>query len=103
MAKDYVAGNYQRKDLNLETVSEAIGLSKSYFCDLFHKNENISFSNYLKDLRMNKAKQLLSSSGMRISEVADAVGYGNVKYFCYVFKKHVGITPSEFQDTMFHK
>ena len=99
LAKDYIAENYARKDLNLETTSEAIGLSKSYFCDLFHRTESVSFSNYLTDIRIKKAQQLLKNSGMRISEVADSVGFGNVKYFCYVFKKHTGMSPSEFQDS----
>lgn len=103
MAKDYIANNYHRKDLNLETTSEAIGLSKSYFCDLFHKTESVSFSNYLTDIRIKKAKQLLTGSSMRISEVADAVGFGSVKYFCYVFKKYNGMSPSEYQDSMFKK
>ncbi len=97
LAKTYMDEHLQDKNLCLETVSEAIGLSKSYFCDLFHKTEAISFSNYLKNLRIEKSKELLRSTNLRVFEVADAAGFSNVKYFCFVFKKTVGKTPSEYQ------
>lgn len=97
MAKSYIEQHLQDRNLSLETVSEAIGLSRSYFCDLFHKTEAISFSNYLKRLRINKSKELLRNTNLRVFEVADAVGFSNVKYFCFVFKKTIGKTPSEYQ------
>ena len=97
MAKVYMDEHLQDSNLCLDTVSEAIGLSKSYFCDLFHKTESISFSNYLKNLRIEKSKELLKSTNLKVFEVADTVGFSNVKYFCFVFKKAVGKTPSEYQ------
>lgn len=97
LAKMYMMENLQDAGLCLESVSEAIGLSSSYFCDLFHKTENISFSNYLKTLRINHAKTLLRTTNLKIFEIADAVGFCNAKYFCYVFKKEVKKTPTEYQ------
>ena len=97
MAKAYLDAHLQDSTLCLESVSEAIGLSKSYFCDLFHKTESVSFSNYLKSLRIEKSKELLKNTNLKVFEVADAVGFSNVKYFCFVFKKEVGKTPSEYQ------
>lgn len=97
MSKVYIDEHLQDSTLCLETVSEAIGLSKSYFCDLFHKTESVSFSNYLKNLRIEKSKELLRNTNLKVFEVADAVGFSNVKYFCFVFKKAVGKTPSEYQ------
>lgn len=97
MAKVYMDEHLQDSNLCLDTVSEAIGLSKSYFCDLFHKTESVSFSNYLKNLRIEKSKELLRNTNLKVFEVADAVGFSNVKYFCFVFKKAVGKTPSEYQ------
>ena len=99
MAKVYMDQHLQDSTLCLESVSEAIGLSKSYFCDLFHKTESISFSNYLKNLRIEKSKELLRNTNLKIFEVADAVGFSNVKHFCFVFKKAVGKTPSEYQSS----
>ena len=96
-AKVYMDEHLQDSNLCLETVSEAIGLSKSYFCDLFHKTESISFSNYLKNARIEKSKELLRTTNLKVFEIADAVGFSNVKYFCFVFKKAVGKTPSEYQ------
>lgn len=97
LAKAYIDEHLHDKNLCLDTVSEAIGLSRSYFCDLFHKTEAVSFSNYLKNLRIEKSKELLRSTNLKVFEVADATGFSNVKYFCFVFKKAVGQTPSEYQ------
>lgn len=97
LAKDYMLEHLQDADLCLDSVSEAIGLSSSYFCDLFHKTENISFSNYLKALRINHTKTLLRTTNLKIFEVANAAGFCNAKYFCYVFKKEVKKTPTEYQ------
>jgi two-component system response regulator YesN len=97
LAKDYMLEHLRDADLCLNTVSEAIGLSSSYFCDLFHRTEHISFSNYLKVLRINHAKTLLRTTNLKIFEIADTVGFCNARYFCYVFKKEVKKTPTEYQ------
>jgi len=97
LAKTYIMENLSDPDLNLDSVSQAIGLSRSYFCHLFHQTETVSFSNYLTSLRIRKAQSLLKESNLKVFEVANAVGFNNVKYFCFVFKKVTGATPSEYQ------
>lgn len=97
MAKEYMENNMQDKDLSLTTVSSHIGLSKIYFCSLFHKAEGVSFNNYLKEARVKRAKELLSRTNMKVYEISDAVGFSNAKYFGYVFKQVVGLTPLEYQ------
>ena len=97
MAKKYIAEHLGDEDLCLETVSDHIGLSRIYFCKLFHQMEGVSFNIYLKQERIEKAKKLLLTTNMKVFEVSNAVGFSQAKYFGYVFKQTVGLTPVEFQ------
>jgi len=97
MAKKYIAENLADENLCLETVSDHIGLSRIYFCKLFHQMEGVSFNTYLKQERIEKAKHLLLTTNMKVFEVSNAVGFSQAKYFGYVFKQTVGQTPVEFQ------
>lgn len=97
MAKEYIAQNLGNESLCLESVSDHVGLSRIYFCKLFHQVENISFSNYLKGERINKSKYLLRNTNMKIFEISDAVGFSNAKYFSFAFKQVVGLTPGDYQ------
>ena len=97
MAKEYIQENISNEKLDLATVGDHVGLSRVYFCKLFHQMEGISFSAYLKKVRIEKAKQLLLTTNMRIFEVGNAVGFSHAKYFGQVFKETVGLTPLEFK------
>lgn len=97
MAKEYILEHIDNDQLNLEQVSQYVGLSRIYFCKRFHQSEGISFSNYLKNIRIERAKQLLRKKRMKILEVGNAVGFSNPKYFSFVFKQATGFTPLEYQ------
>ena len=96
-AIEYIEQNLSDSSISLETVSENIGFSRIYFCQLFHKEVGVSFSNYLKQARVERAKKLLKESNLRVCEISDATGFANAKYFGYVFKQTVGMTPLEYQ------
>lgn len=98
MSKDFILQNLGNEDLSLEIVSKHIGLSSIYFCKLFHKEEGTSFNDYLNIQRINKAKELLLETNLKVFEVGYATGYGNPKYFNYVFKRIAGITPLEYRN-----
>ena len=100
-AKIYISHHLSDPNLCLDSVSDAIGLSKIYFCKLFHKEEKISFSNYVKNARLAQAKKLLLQTTMRVCEISDAVGFASGKYFGYVFKRETGMTPLEYQKANF--
>ena len=97
MAKDYIHEQLGNASLNLEAVSDHVGLSRVYFCRLFHQMEGISFNAYLKKARIEAAKHLLLTTSMKVFEVSNAVGFSHAKYFGSVFKETVGQTPVEFQ------
>ena len=97
MAKDYIRENMSNDKLDLATVGDHVGLSRVYFCKLFHQLEGISFGSYLKQVRIEKAKQLLLTTNMKVFEVSNAVGFSHAKYFGQVFKDAVGQTPIEYQ------
>ena len=73
--------NYTQEDMNLMRVAEHVNLSPSYVSQLFKKNDNCTFTEYLNTVRIENAKKLLSTTHMRVYEVAEAVGYQNPKYF----------------------
>ena len=97
MAKRYISEHLGDEKLCLESVSDYIGLSRIYFCKLFHQMDGVSFNTYLKQERIALAKKLLLTTKMKVFEVSNAVGFSQAKYFSYVFKQSVGLTPAEFQ------
>ena len=97
LAKKYIGEHLDDEHMCLESVSDHIGLSRIYFCKLFHKVEGISFNTYLKQERIDLAKRLLLTTNMKVYEISSAAGFSQAKYFGYVFKQVVGLTPLEYQ------
>lgn len=87
--------SYGRK-IGLEYFSGKYRLTPEYLSNLFAKEAGITFSNYLKTVRIEKAKELILTTNMKIYEIACAVGYPDQKYFSKVFKEYAGITPKQF-------
>lgn len=96
-AKAYMQENLSNSLLSMEDVGSHIGLSRAYFCALFHKEMGVSFSNYLKNLRIEEAKRLLRETNLKVLDIAASTGFASAKYFSYVFKQTTGKTPVEFQ------
>lgn len=90
--KDY------RQDLTLKLVADSLHLNAVYLGQVFKKEMHNSFSQYLNQIRIKRAQQLLLHSNLNINEIADEIGYNNTNYFSKMFKKLNGITPKEFRD-----
>ena len=94
-AKLYIDKHYA-DNINLHEISQAALFSKFHFIRLFRKNYGRTPYQYLTEVRIAKAKQLLKSD-RTISEVCYSVGFTSITSFTGLFKKITGITPSEFQ------
>ena len=96
-ARQYLEANFTNPNLTFQDVVDHVAMSSSHFSTLFSQTTGVTFTKYLIDLRMRKARELLFNTSMRSSEIAYAVGYNDPHYFSYLFKKNTGVTPSEFR------
>lgn len=96
LAKQYIQRNF-RESLTLEIVSGEVGLNPTYFSNLFKIETGQNFSEYLIEMRIRYAKTLLTDTDLSIADVAEYVGYGDVKYFSKLFKKITGLSPAEYR------
>ncbi len=99
LVKKYVAKNYSG-DLDLNNISQNLGFSSSYLTKVFNKVENTTPSRYIRQYRMNIAKQLLGDSKNTIAMVASAVGYNDPFHFSKSFKQAMGLTPTEYRESL---
>lgn len=95
MAIDYINENYQKK-LSLEDVSHYINLSVVHTSRLFKKETGKTILDYINEVKLTKAKQMLDSGKYKVYEVADELGFNTSHYFSTLFKKFTGVTPSEY-------
>ncbi|NLM75001.1 MAG: helix-turn-helix domain-containing protein, partial [Clostridiaceae bacterium] len=95
-AKRYIKKKYA-EDISLNTVAEYLNLSAGYLSILFKKETGQNFIDYLIQLRMEKAKELLRTTELKIYEVSKMVGYENIYYFSRIFSKVVGVSPKQYQ------
>lgn len=96
LAKQYINENYNTP-LTLESVSATIGFNPAYFSTLFKKETNKNFSEYIMEVRIQNAKQLLTQTSKNVDDIAMEVGYSDLKYFSRLFKKITGLNPSEYR------
>lgn len=82
--------------LGLESFAEKYRMTPEYISNLFAREVGISFSNYKKKVRIEKAEMLLLTTDMKVYEVACAVGYPDQKYFSRVFKEYTGVSAKQF-------
>ena len=94
--KSYVEENI-RQPITLEILSEVVSLSPNYISTLFYKETGINFKDWLIAVRINKSKELLKNTQMKIYEIANAVGYEDTRYFSDVFCRSVGCLPSQYR------
>ncbi|MDQ6419668.1 response regulator [Paenibacillus sp. LHD-117] len=97
-AKAYIADHYA-SDLSLEHVADIVQLNPYYFSKLFHERCGSTFVDFLTQIRIAKAKELLSDPGQSLKDISSQVGYRDPNYFSRVFKKWTGQSPTEFRLT----
>ena len=97
IAKDQIRKTYMSDEISLNTIAAEVGMSPSYFSSIFSKEMGKTFVEYLTEIRMDRAKELLMCSSMKTSEIDYEVGYKDPHYFSYIFKKTQNCTPKEFR------
>lgn len=89
--------------LSLEQVSNHVFLNKSYFSELFKKETGVNFNDYINQLRIRKACDLLLQNEYSLSEVAQMVGFSDQNYFSKIFKKIVGKSPKSYKNSIYKR
>lgn len=97
IAKDQIRKTYMSDEISLNTIAAEVGMSPSYFSSIFSKEMGKTFVEYLTEIRMDRAKELLMCSSMKTSEIGYEVGYKDPHYFSYIFKKTQNCTAKEFR------
>jgi len=92
----FIQDNF-RSAISLESVSQKAGFNATYFSLLFKKETGMNFLEYLTEVRIKEAKLLLSDPRKAIADVAEEVGYSDVKHFSKLFTRSTGLHPSKFR------
>lgn len=93
----YIEKNYADEELSLNLVASHVNFSPNHLSMIFSQQTGRTFSKYLTDYRMGKAKELLRCTGKRSSAISMEVGYKDPHYFSYLFKKTQGMTPTQYR------
>ncbi len=94
----YIERNYSNEELSLNLLASRMNFSPGHLSTIFSQQTGQTFSRFLTEYRMNKAKELLCYTGKRSSEISLEVGYKDPHYFSYLFKKTQGITPTQYRN-----
>lgn len=94
--RDYIESHYM-EDITLQDAAAQVHYSDAYFCRFFKQNFDKNFIMYLSELRVEKAKELLSDVSVNVKDVGQRVGIQDSSYFTKVFKRVTGVTPSEYR------
>jgi len=86
-----------RENLSLESMAQEVGMNPFYFSSYFKKNLGMNFKTYLTDVRMREAEQMLVNTDCKVYEIAERVGYKNVRQFNENFRGKYGKSPNEYR------
>ena len=94
--KNYIHQHYA-EDLSLETLAEKVYLSSGYLSFIFKKETGMNLNRYIRVVRMEKAKELLCTTNMKVAQVSEKTGFTNVSYFCRSFREYYGSSPESYR------
>ena len=93
---DYIGANYG-KELSVERLASIVFLTPDYLSRLFKKSMGKSISQYIRQFRMEKARELLTGTNRKVIDIGEAVGYPNYSYFCQSFREYFGTSPERYR------
>lgn len=95
--RDYIEKHYGEEELSLNLLASHVNFSPNHLSMIFSQQTGQTFSRYLTEYRMSKAKELLRCTGKKASAISLEVGYKDPHYFSYLFKKTQGMTPTQYR------
>ena len=90
---------FYQTGITLEEIGNRLNMTPEYLGTLFHREVGVTFSTYLKNYRISRAKELLCGTNLKLYEVAEQSGYADPKYFSKVFKEVTGLLPTNYRKT----
>ncbi|MFD0618763.1 response regulator [Paenibacillus sp. GCM10027629] len=97
-AKAYIKQHFAESDMSIQRICQHLHISAGYFSSIFKKEVKSTFVNYLLDLRMEAAKELLRTTDLKAFEIAERVGYSDPNYFSFCFRKKFGMSPKDYRN-----
>lgn len=94
---EWLRMNYANRSLTIDEIAAVAGCRRTTFYNRFKTITGVSPVVYLARLRMSHAATLLAGTSLPVAEIAAAAGYDDFRYFSRVFKKHHGMTPSQYR------
>ena len=85
-------------DFNVERLAEEVGISRAQLHRKMKEITGVSTGDFIRNMRLEQAARLIREKKVNLSQVAYAVGFNNQSHFSTVFKKHFGMSPSEYAD-----
>lgn len=95
--ENYLESHYRDCSLTVQNIAGDLGFTNTYLCAAYKKNCGKTVNQRLTEIRLLHAKELLTSTGRKLYEVANAVGYGDARYFVKLFTREMGLSPREYQ------
>lgn len=101
--KTYLDEHFSEPEISVQSVAHALNFTPNYLCMLFKKNLDTTITQYLTELRISKARELLSQTSLRLYDIALQSGYTDGKYFTRVFTKALGVSPRQYRERYSHE
>ena len=101
-AKEYIRQNYANPELSVEMLCRHLHMSPAYFSTMFKKETGQSYVNYVTEVRLKRAVELLNETDDKTYVIAQKVGYQEQNYFSYVFKKKYNVSPTAYRKSPQH-
>ena len=92
-----LASNFENPNFKIDSVAKELHLSHSWLCALFKKKQKTTMQQFLMNLRLSKASEMLINSHTSIKDISYLCGFNDSLYFSYIFKKNVGLSPLAFR------
>lgn len=93
---DYIVDNIQKR-VTLEKISRAVGINRTYLCELFKKETGVSIQRYITKLKIEAAVNMLAYEDFSVLEISDYFSFSSSSHFCSVFKKETGLSPNAYR------